>query len=85
MSKASREVANLTEWKNPNTPVYGVGEFVCLSVCDKLLPQLFDLSFNQSQKPIEQKFAGLPPRAIFCERIFFLLQKQLILLLFGRK
>ena len=34
-SEASREVANLTERKNPRTPVYGVKEFVCLSVCDK--------------------------------------------------
>ena len=32
-SKASREVANLTERKNPCTLVYGVKEFVCLSVC----------------------------------------------------
>ena len=31
-SKASREVVNLTERKNPHTPVYGVKEFVCLSV-----------------------------------------------------
>ena len=31
-SKASREVANVTERKNPPTPVYGVKEFVCLSV-----------------------------------------------------
>ena len=31
--KASREVANLTERKNPPTPVYGVKEFVRLSVC----------------------------------------------------
>ena len=35
-SEANREVANLTERKNPHTPVYGVKEFVCLSVCDKL-------------------------------------------------
>ena len=34
--EASREVANLTERKNPLTPVFGVKEFVCLSVC--LLP-----------------------------------------------
>ena len=27
-SEASREVANLTERKNPPTPVYGVKEFV---------------------------------------------------------
>ena len=26
-----REVANLTERKNPHTPVYGVKKFVCLS------------------------------------------------------
>ena len=32
-SDLSREVANLTEIKNPHTPVYGVKEFVCLSVC----------------------------------------------------
>ena len=31
-SEVSREVANLTERKNPHTPVYGVKEFVCLSV-----------------------------------------------------
>ena len=31
-SEASREVANLTERKNPHIPVYGVKEFVCLSV-----------------------------------------------------
>ena len=28
-SKASREVANITELKNLRTPVYGVKEFVC--------------------------------------------------------
>ena len=31
-SEASREVANLTERKNPHTPIYGVKEFFCLSV-----------------------------------------------------
>ena len=31
-SKARREVSNLTERKNPHTPVYGVKEFVRLSV-----------------------------------------------------
>ena len=31
-SEASRELANLTERKNPHTPVYDVKEFVCLSV-----------------------------------------------------
>ena len=29
----SRKVANLTERKNQHIPVYGVKEFVCLSVC----------------------------------------------------
>ena len=33
VSKVSREVANLTERKNLQTPVYGVKEFGCLSVC----------------------------------------------------
>ena len=32
-SAASREVANLIERKNTHTLVYGVKEFVCLSVC----------------------------------------------------
>ena len=32
-SEASKEVANLTELKNMHTPVHGVKEFVCLSVC----------------------------------------------------
>ena len=32
-SKASREVANLTERKNAHILVYGVKEFFCLSVC----------------------------------------------------
>ena len=32
-SEASREVANLTERKNPHSPIYGVKEFVYLSVC----------------------------------------------------
>ena len=35
-SEASREVTNLTERKNPHTPVSGVKEFVCLSVTDFL-------------------------------------------------
>ena len=32
VSEGSREVANLAEEKSPHTPVYGVKEFVCLSV-----------------------------------------------------
>ena len=36
-SKASREVANLIEIKNPHTPEYGVKEFVCLSVCSSVI------------------------------------------------
>ena len=39
-SEASREVANLTWRKNPHPPVYGVKEFVCLSVCYEFRPQL---------------------------------------------
>ena len=36
-SKASREVENLIDRKNPHTHVYGVKECVCLlSICDKL-------------------------------------------------
>ena len=32
-SKTRKEVVNLTERKNLHTPIYGVKEFVCLSVC----------------------------------------------------
>ena len=39
VSEASREVANLTERKNTHPPVYGVKEFVCLSVMN------FDLNY----------------------------------------
>ena len=39
-TKWVREVANLTERKNPHTTAYGVKEFVRLSVCYKLWPQL---------------------------------------------
>ena len=46
-SEGSREVANLIERKNPHTPVYGVKEFICLSVClfvcNKFLPHLAQL------------------------------------------
>ena len=35
-SEASREFANLTWRKNPLTPIDGVKEFVCLSVCLKI-------------------------------------------------
>ena len=73
-SEASREVANLTEINNPHTPVYGVKEFVCLSVylsVTKFYKRLFDLSSNQNQKPIEKKFAGLAARAVFVNLFFF--------------
>ena len=45
-SEASREVANLddpnlTEIKNPHTPVYGVRKFVCLSL-PNLTPIIID-------------------------------------------
>ena len=42
-SEASRELANLTERKNLHTPVYGVKEFVCLSVVIKLLLYLLPI------------------------------------------
>ena len=45
-SETSREVANLTERKNPHTSIYGVKECVCLSVC--LLPNSTPITrFNQ--------------------------------------
>ena len=46
-SQASREVANLTERKNPHTPVYGVKEFVHMSVCLlQTLTPIIRLPFN---------------------------------------
>ena len=58
-SKASREVANLTERKNPHTLLYGVKEW------------LFDFSSNQNQKPIEKMFSRLAARAVFVSLLFF--------------
>ena len=49
-NKASREVANLTERKNPNTPVYGVKEFVRLSVTK------FDPNYCRTGKQSRLKF-----------------------------
>ena len=43
-SEASREVANLTERKNLHTPVYGVKEFVFLSVVN------FDPNYLRTSK-----------------------------------
>ena len=48
-SEASREVANLTERKNPYTPIYGVKEFVRLSVC------LSVVNFNPNYLPLHCK------------------------------
>ena len=42
-SKVSREVVNLTWRKNPHTTVYGVKEFVCLSICLSVVK--FDLNY----------------------------------------
>ena len=33
--------------------------------------RFFDLSSNQSQKPVEKKFAGLAARAVFGSPFFF--------------
>ena len=44
-SEASREVANLTERKNTHTPVYGVKEFVFLSVSDMKLINIVGLEW----------------------------------------
>ena len=46
--KVSREVANLTWSKNPQTPVYGAKEFVCLSIC--LSVTKFDLIYIRTGK-----------------------------------
>ena len=64
MREASREVANVTERKNLHT-------HVCLSAC-----LLFDLLYNQNQKPFETKFARLAARAVIGS--LFLLKKQQI-------
>ena len=47
VSKARMEVANLTERKNPHPSVYGVKEFVCLSVTK------FDPNYLRTTKQIE--------------------------------
>ena len=54
-SKASREVANLTERKNPHTPVYDVKEFVC--VCPSVIN--FDPTYLGLAKRNGKKILGL--------------------------
>ena len=49
----STEVANLIERKYPHTPVYGVKELVCLSVCYQIGPQLFLLYLIGILRPLE--------------------------------
>ena len=53
-SEGSREVANLTERKNPHTPVYGVKEFVCLSVIN--FSSLLNLLFNFIESTLHDVF-----------------------------
>ena len=50
--EASREVANLTERKNPHTPVYGVKEFVRLSVCGQLWPNYLKTGWKNGLKKL---------------------------------
>ena len=79
----SEQGANLTERKNPHTPVYGFKEFVCLSVCLSVRLSfclsvvfyriLFDLTRTKNNV---KKFATLAARAVFVSSFF--LQKQLI-------
>ena len=63
-AKQAREITNLTERKNPNTPVYGVKEFVCLSVCLSVIN--FDPDYQ-----LKKKFAGLAAIAVFVSAFFF--------------
>ena len=46
VGKASKEVANLTERKNPDTPVNGVKEFVCPSVRPSVRPSVTNFDPN---------------------------------------
>ena len=64
VSEASREVVNLTERKNLHTPVYGVKEFVCLSVClcKTLTPFISGLAKQNGLRPVWQKQAVLRPQ-----------------------
>ena len=67
--EANREVSNLTERKNPQTPVYGVKEFVCLSVSllQTLTPIISGLAKNHLKKSLQ----------LWLPELFFL-QKQTI-------
>ena len=47
-SEASREVANLTEIKNPHTPVYGIKKFVNLYACGHLDYHVVNLSLTRN-------------------------------------
>ena len=71
-SEVSREVTNLTERKNPHTPVYGVKEFACLSVCgqDYLI---FHLTRTKNHL---KNVCNFGYQSCFCKPVF--LPKQLI-------
>ena len=69
--KRVREVANLTERKNLHTPVYGVKELVCLSVCLwSTLTQI--ISGLAEQNGLKNCNFGC--QSCFCKPVFFLRQ-----------
>ena len=68
-SKASREVANLNERKNPHTPVNGVKEYIFPVVFGNKnwLHYIFYLilKYPKNKKQFQERFASLATRAIF--------------------
>ena len=66
MSKASRKLANLTERKNPHTPVNDVKKFVRLSVTN------FDPNYlGTGRREWAEKFLGHLWQNECCQKILF--------------
>ena len=58
--EGSREVANLTEQKNSHTPINGVKEFVCLSVCYLIRGILYLLGWVHVEDALSIKYEVKP-------------------------
>ena len=70
-AEQEREVANLTERKNQHTPVYGVKEFVCLSVCLSVFLSVCLSVYDVSKKvPLYILISNTPFRQKF-DQVFF--------------
>ena len=80
MSKASREVANISEIKNLHTPVYGVKESVCqMSVCLSVTnsdPNYVRTGRTEWADFFKDIYASLVTRPVFVHPIYHVCHKN---------